>query len=144
MDHQLFIKKLRRYGFIHGSHHVIVNGIASFIAAVLSSVPQGSILGPLLFILFINDMQLCMKHSIIGFFADDTRTLKQIYCQKHVSEPQQDLNSAIQWTNQNNMALHEDKFKLMVHKHFPQSLLYELPCTTDEMSYNYKVSNVYS
>ena len=30
-----------------------------------------------------------------------------------------DLNSVIQWANQNNMALHEDKFELMVHKHCP-------------------------
>ena len=120
VDHQLLIKKLHRYGFnehlvlwfnsslTHRSQHVVVNGIASFIAAVLSGVPQGSVLRPFLSILFINDMQLCIKHSIIRFFADDTRVLKHISCQKHVSE------------------LNEDKFQLTVHKHIPQSLLYEL------------------
>ena len=154
VDHQLLIKKLRRYGFnehlvlwiesflTHRSQHVVVNGIASFIAAVLSGVPQGSVLGPLLFILFINDMQLCIKHSIIRFFADDTRILKHISCQKHVSELQEDLNSVIQWANQNNMALHEDKFELMVHRHCPQSLLYELPFTADEMSYKVSTGDV--
>ena len=154
VDHQLLIKKLRRYGFnehlvlwiesflTHRSQHVVVNGIASFIAAVLSGVPQGSVLGPLLFILFINDMQLCFKHSIIRFFADDTRILKHISCQKHVSELQEDLNSVIQWANQNNMALHEDKFELMVHRHCPQSLLYELPFTADEMSYKVSTGDV--
>ena len=128
----------------HRSQHVVVNGIASFIAAVLSGVPQGSVLGPLLFILFINDMQLCIKHSIIRFFADDTRILKHISCQKHVSELQEDLNSVIQWANQNNMALHEDKFELMVHRHCPQSLLYELPFTADEMSYKVSTGDVFT
>ena len=47
----------------------------------------------------------------------------------------------IQWANQNNMALHEDKFELMVHKHCPQSLLYVLSFTADVMSYN--VSTIY-
>ena len=154
VDHQLLIKKLRRYGFNehlvlwiesflkHRSQHVVVNGITSFIAAVLSAVPQGSVLGPLLFILFINDMQLCIKHSIIRFFADDTRILKHISCQKHVSELQEDLNSVIQWANQNSMALHEDKFELMVHKLCPQSLLYELPFVADKMSYKVSTGDV--
>ena len=57
-DHQLLINKLRRYGFnehfmlciesflTHRSQHVVVNGIASFITAVISGVTQGSVLGP--------------------------------------------------------------------------------------------------
>ena len=88
----------------HRTQHVVVNGIAPFIAAVLSGVPQGSVLEPLLFILFINDMQLCVKQSIIRFFADDTRILKQISCQKHGSELQEDLNSVIQWANMGRLA----------------------------------------
>ena len=104
--------------------------------------PQGSVLVTLLFILFINDMQLCIKHSIIRFFADDTRILKHISCQKHVSELQEDLNSVIQWANQNKMALHEDTFELMVHRHCPQSLLYELQFTADEMSYKVSTGDV--
>ena len=74
--------------------------------------------------------------------ADDTRILKHRSCQKHVSELQEDLNSVIQWANQNNMALHEDKFELMVHRHCPQSLLYELPFTADEMSYKVSTGDV--
>ena len=40
------------------------------------------------------------------------------------------------------MALHEDKFELMVHRHCPQSLLYELPFTADEMSYKVSTGDV--
>ena len=58
---------------------VVLDGVSSFAAAILSGVPQGTVLGPLLFILFINDMRLCVTGSVIRFFADDTRILKHIY-----------------------------------------------------------------
>ena len=105
----------------HSSQHVVVKGISSFIAAVLSGVPYGYVVGPLLFILFSNDKQLCIKHSIIRFFADDTQILKHISCQKHVSEIQEDLNSVIQWANQNIMAHMKISLSLwsinIVHNH---------------------------
>ena len=52
------------------------------------------------------------------------------------------FRSAIQWAYQNNMAVHKDKFELMVHKHCPQSLLHELPFTADEMSYKVSTGDV--
>ena len=97
------------------TQHVVLNGISSFAAAVLSGVPQGSVLGPLLFILFINDMKVCIKSSVIRFFADDTRILKHIFGESDVQELQDDLNRIIQWAKENNMALHEDKFEVIRH-----------------------------
>ena len=57
-----------------GLKRVIVNGIASRKEAVLSGVPQGSVLGPLLFVLYINDLpDTLVSHCMM--FADDTQEL---------------------------------------------------------------------
>ena len=148
VDHQLLIKKLRRYKFSEQliawitsfltdrPQHVVINGVLSFVEMIISGVPQGSVLGPLLFILFINDMQSCINFSTIRFFADDTRLLKHIYGHKDTVELQKDLDSVINWAKENNMSLHEDKFEVMIHKHRPHSLLYELPFSICEMAYS--------
>ena len=92
VDLNLLIHKLKKYGF-HGKliewiksflfdreQVVVLNGVHSDIAKVLSGVPQGSVLGPLLFILFINDLEQVVASSRVSFFADDTRVSKQIGC----------------------------------------------------------------
>ena len=84
----------------------MLDGVSSFAAAIISGVPQGTVLGPLLFILFINDMRLCVTGSVISFFADDTRILKHIYGLADKDVLQDDLNSVLEWAKCNNMALH--------------------------------------
>ena len=147
MDHQLLLKKLRHYGLNESLiswiesflaeryQQVVINGESSNSAKVRSGVPQGSVLGPLLFILFINDMESCVKHSTIRFFADDTRILKHIGSSLDVDLLQQDLNSAIKWAGENNMTLHEDKFEYIVHRQSPNSLIPQLPFISELFVY---------
>ena len=154
VDHRLLISKLQRYGFhpklikwldsfLTGrSQRVVLGGIASFAAIVISGVPQGTVLGPLLFILFINDMEHCIKHSSIRFFADDTRIQKRISCESDVVELQDDLDSVIKWSIENNMALHEDKFELLVHMFAPKSIMYEFPFISEVLQYNTSNGNI--
>ena len=107
----------------------------SYISKIISGVPQGTVLGPVLFILFINDIKLCVKNSQVRFFADDTRIMKEISCVNDTAMLQQDLNDVIHWSLQNNMLLHEDKFDLITHRANPLSTLYELPHISELFSY---------
>ena len=139
VDHRLLLLKMERMGFHENlvkwiesflsdrEQRVVLDGVSSLTAIILSGMPQGTVLGPLLFIIFINDMQLCVTGSIIRFFADDTRILWHIFNMVDTEILQQDLNSVVRRAKCNNMALHEDKFELLVHKHFSQNALDHLP-----------------
>ena len=105
-----------------------MNGRHSYeIAKIISGVTQGTVLGPVLFILFIKDIKLCVKKLTSAFFADDNRIMKEISCVNDTAMLQHDLNDVIHWSLQNNMLLHEDKFDLITHRANPLSTLYELP-----------------
>jgi len=118
-------------------------------AKVSSGVPQGSVLGPLFFLLFINDLEDVVKHSRVSFFADDTRVSKQISCLEDCQLLQADLYSIIDWSRCNNMKLHEQKFELLNHLHNKRNLSSELPFYVESLLYKvsgdvtlYPVENV--
>ena len=147
VDHEILIHKLKCYG-IQGqllnwiesflkdrSQCVSVNGTHSYSSKVQSGVPQGTVLGPLLFLIFVNDMNTCIKHSFISSFADDTRIKKAIASCGDVLELQEDLNSVVKWTAENNMMLHEKKFEYVNHSTGESKLLKELPFTSELYQY---------
>ena len=62
------------------SHRVSINGTSSSCLPVLSGVPQGSVLSPLLFLLYVNDLPNSINFSSMFLFADDTKFVKSISC----------------------------------------------------------------
>ena len=88
---------------------------------VLSGVPQGTVLGPLLFLMFVDDMSKVIKHSRLRLFADDSRLLKSIDDSSDNALLQEDLNSVIKWSVENNMKLHQKKFQLICHEPYLSS-----------------------
>ena len=84
VDHKILLAKLNHYG-IRGvsndwfksylsnrSQYVSINGYDSGLATINCCVPQGSVLGPLLFLLYINDLNQAIKFWKVHHFADDT------------------------------------------------------------------------
>ena len=92
---------------------VVVEGASSREEKVLSGVPQGSVLGPLLFLLMINDLPDILKYSRAYSFADDSKIIKPILLVKDYDELSADLTSIYGWTDSNNLEFNTKKFKLM-------------------------------
>ena len=86
---------------------VKVDGRRSKPANVKSGVPQGSVLGPLLFLVLIGDIDQDVKSAFVSSFADDTRAAHAIDGEINVEELQADLESIYCWADKNNMFFNE-------------------------------------
>ena len=82
---------------------------------ITASVPQGSILGPLLFILFVNDLPLEVSKNTVKMYTDDTT---QIACGRTVEEEEtiltHELRLLSRWADENKMVLNHSKTNSMI------------------------------
>ena len=91
------------------SHYVYVNGANSSTLPVLSGVPQGSILGPLLFIIYVNDLPVSINRAACYLFADDTKLLKSISSPTDTVSLQDDIIAVEAWCRKWNLSLNSSK-----------------------------------
>lgn len=127
VDHAILLKKLNSVGITgnlltwlksflsNRKQYVIVENQKSIPEKVLSGVPQGTVLGPLLFILYINDIVKVIKHSYIKIFADDSKLIKIINSLEDRELLDEDLQAVIEWALKNKMELNRLKFQLLSH-----------------------------
>lgn len=131
--HNTLILKLYHLGF----NNNFINWISSYLKnrrysvlfrtessiqfVVNSGVPQGSHLGPILFVLFINDLVSNLKNSSVLVYADDIKLFKSIKSSSDCLLLQEDLTIFREWCNKNRLVLNVDKCKTMsfTRKKFP-------------------------
>ena len=95
-------------------------------------VPQGSVLGPLLFLIYINDLHSTIKYSKTRHFADDTnlliknRSLKQL--KKHLNF---DLRNLASWLKSNKISLNASKTEMLIFRHPNKPINYDLKIKLD-------------
>ena len=132
VPHQRLLVKLKGYG-IEGnvldwisdflkdrSQYVSIDGHKSSTKPVISGVPQGSVLGPTLFIYFINDLPEVVK-SIAKMFADDTKSYSSLNTYEDHCTLQSDINSMDSWTYEWLLFFNNEKCKCMhLGKNNPQ------------------------
>ena len=100
-------------------YHFLVNrtqfvrlpGGSSTDSHVISGVPQGTVLGPLLFLILMSDIDEGIVNSKIISFADDTRLYNSVSEVEDCDVLQSDLNTIYKWADANNMAFNSNKFK---------------------------------
>ena len=156
IDHAILLNKLRHLGFsdkttlwfesyMQGRTQVVVaNELKSNSCVVTHGVPQGSILGPLLFLIYINDFSTCITSSDFVLYADDTILLcsspNPLNSQQLL---QSDLTSIADWCERNKLTVNIKKTKSMVfgsRNKIKQSLppSFKLKDSTIENTFTYK------
>ena len=125
------------------SQRVIFQGTESEQLRVYSGVPQGSVLGPLLFNIFVFDLPFCVQSSLRQY-ADDTVLYRPIRSDSDTVILQSDLNNIINWCNINHMSLNPMKCKLMTitRSRHPPSPIYNIGSDSLEVVSHYKYLGV--
>ena len=94
--------------YLHGRRqYTIINGMKSQVNVLSTGVPQGSVLGPLLFLIYINDIDKCVENSQLAMFADDTTVIK---AGKRVDNLiKKDVDCMFNWFCSNKLTVNIDK-----------------------------------
>lgn len=124
VPHERLLKKVQAYGirgrvfrWIEGflknrKQRVAVNAHYSSWQHVKSGIPQGSVLGPILFILYVNDLPEQLNNNIL-MYADDTKIYARVNSIEDSQKLQEDLDITLEWSTKWQLSFNLDKCKVM-------------------------------
>ena len=101
----------------NSNQYVSINGYESPLAVINCGVPQGSVLGSLLFLLYMNDLNQSIKFCKVHHFADDTNLLCQSNSIKKLNKlVNTDLKHLVNWLNANKISFNVKKTEVVIFK----------------------------
>lgn len=124
VPHKRLLEKLAKHGIAgkvinfvedwmrNRRQRVCLQGVMSGWQGVRSGVPQGSVLGPLLFVIFINDLDCGIENCILKF-ADDTKIFGKVVNEDDKESLQRDLDNLLEWADRWQMQFNVKKCKVM-------------------------------
>ena len=144
VDHEILLKKLETYGFrglannwfssylSNRKQYVHVSGEESDYREIKHGVPQGSVLGPILFLLYINDLSNAIVYCLIYNFADDTAI---VYTEEDPRRLKKrvniDLKLLLHWLKANKIHLNVAKTVVLLFKNKSKQLNYDIKIKLD-------------
>jgi len=147
-DHEILCKKLQRYGVVgtellwfrsyltNRQQFVHVNGVDSNLLNIILGVPQGSILGPLLFLIYINDLPLASKFLSLLFADDTTLLLTSDSLQDLENQANQQFYVICEFFRTNKLALHPSKTNYIVFTNSKSNINFKLCCNNNNQHEN--------
>jgi hypothetical protein len=145
VDHKLLLSKLSHYGIkgsankwlgsylTNRSQSVTLNESISEKLKITCGVPQGSILGPLLFTIYINDMHKAFNKALVHHFADDTNLLFTNSDPKKLQNiANKELKYLVEWLRANRLSLNVDKTEFLIFRPPCKPLNFRITLTLDQ------------
>ena len=144
VNHEILLTKLEFYG-VRGiplqwfksylknrTQYVTINDIPSLTKPVRSGIPQGSILGPLLFLVYINELNSSIDNASTYHFADDTNLLViEDSIEEMHAKTNEAIFSVVNWLRANKISLNTKKTKIIIFKTKYQNHLKKLGFNVD-------------